>query len=173
MLPCLLLVAEVMDKEPTAGRYWAVASLLAVVGHYVARWRPWALAVVLPFVLLHVGMTILHVDDPCISTAIRHEAGWGYLFHVHASLMLALLGPLQAIVRADLPTARAWWAAVASQRLSSFGYGETPYRAVTHLPGATLTPWRLVAVLGIVGLALLGIALVQVERILTRCTWDP
>ena len=172
MPPCLLLLAEVMDKEPTAARYWAVASLLALVGYGAVRWRPWAILLVGPVVLLHVSATILHVDDPCIHAAMRAEAGWGYVLQVHASLLLALLGPTWAIVRSDLPAARAWWAEVGTWRATQFAVEGTPYRRLTPST-RTPAPWRLALVLGAASLFLQAVAVVQGDRVLTRCTWNP
>lgn len=172
MPPCLLLLAEVVDKEPTAAWYWAVALLLAAAGHRAARWRRWAVLVVWPVALLHAGAAILHVNDPCIRAALTAEAGPGYVLQIHASVLLTLLVPAWAVARHDLPEARAWWMAVRVRRPMQRAVELPPYRRTTPSPRA-LVPWRLAVVLGLGTAVLLAVALIQWDRVLTRCTWEP
>lgn len=172
MRPWLSLLAEIMDKEPAAIEYWILTSVVATASFLTVRWRAWTLVIVLPLVLLFVGAEFLSVNDPCFHAAILQEAGGGYVAQVHASLALALLGPLVPTLRTDLPKARAWWSSLAARRRTNTD-ASAPYRASTAVPPAASPPWRLLLVFVSVVVTLLVLACLQWHRLRHRCIWEP
>lgn len=173
MLPLLFLLAEIMDKEPTVVRYWAIAVCLTLVSFLVVRWRPWTFVVALPLVLLYISEEFFHVNDPCFREAIVYEAGWGYVVQVHASLAMVLVGPLVPILRADLPIARAWWSSVTARRTRTVSGAAAPYRSSVPAHPPAPSPWRLVLTFVVLAASLLALALLQWHRAQHRCTWEP
>jgi hypothetical protein len=85
------LLLEVMDKEPAISEVWLQAAAFAILGALAARYRPWALLVVLPLAALFLGTPLTEVRDPHVELAIRAEAGAGYVWQVYAATALAFL----------------------------------------------------------------------------------
>jgi hypothetical protein len=95
-LPLLLLLfplicsAEVMDKEFS----FSVVLLFALVGsisaYFSARYRPWLLLIVLPFLGLLAFAHLSEVNDSFVGPAMATEAGGVYILFSWLSPLLIL-----------------------------------------------------------------------------------
>ena len=81
-----------MDKEPTLGAVWAWSIAGAVLGFAFTRLRWWLLLLTLPLSTFKLVAPLLDCHDTLIGTAIRSEAGRGYVLQVHAAFLLVLAG---------------------------------------------------------------------------------
>jgi len=87
----MLLVLEVMDKEPTLLVVWGAAILLGVVGYAAARFRRWLVLPVLLLIAFLAWSQLGELTDPFVGPAIIQEAGRGYLIQSCAALALAVI----------------------------------------------------------------------------------
>jgi hypothetical protein len=80
MMPALLILIGVMDKEPTLTQTWGTFLALGVVAGLLARrWRR-TLWVSIPLFLLFAWGLVAKFTDPFVGPAIRAEAGWRYVW---------------------------------------------------------------------------------------------
>ncbi len=88
------VVAEVMDKEPSAALIWFTAVLLAVGGFAAARYRPKALILIVPICLVAVLAVLAELRDPFVGTAMSAEAGTPFVPGTYLAILLVLLAPI-------------------------------------------------------------------------------
>src|SRR2546428_13551658 len=77
----MMLVLEVMDKEPTLRTVWGAALLLGVVGFAAARFRRWLVLPALAVIAFLAYSQLSELADPVVGPAIIQEAGRGDLMH--------------------------------------------------------------------------------------------
>jgi hypothetical protein len=82
--------AEVMDKEPSLVHLWSVAIVAGLLGYFAWRWRIVAgVVATLASVPLVWGFH-WELTDPYVGSAIRQEAGQGYVIQAYLSMVLCL-----------------------------------------------------------------------------------
>jgi hypothetical protein len=89
-----LLLAEVMDKEPSVVAVLAWAMAGAVVGFVACRRFPWLTIALFPLASLLPFAVAQEVLDPYVGPAIMQEAGAGYAAACLVSLAMGIAGPL-------------------------------------------------------------------------------
>jgi len=87
----MMLVLEVMDKEPTLRTVWGTAWLLGLVGFAAARFRRWLVLPPLAVIAFLAYLQLSELADPVTGPAIIQETGRGYLIHSCAAVALAVL----------------------------------------------------------------------------------
>ena len=87
----MMLVLEVIAKEPTLRTVWGAAVLLGLVGFAAARFRRWLVLPALAVIAFLAYSQLSKIADPIIGSAIVQEAGRGYLIHSCAAVALAVL----------------------------------------------------------------------------------
>src|SRR3989442_13511309 len=85
----MMLVLEVMTKEPTLRTVWGAALLLGLVGFAAARFRRWLVLPALAVIAFLAYAQLSELADPVAGPAIIQEAGRGYLIHSCAAVALA------------------------------------------------------------------------------------
>lgn len=93
-----MLLAEVMDKEPTLGFLWSYFLAIGTVGLVLATVRCWLSFCVLPLWALISLVHISELCDPFVGPAILAEAGEGYFLQSYAAMSLGLLLPLAGVL---------------------------------------------------------------------------
>ena len=86
----LMLLLEVMDKEPALGTVWLAAAGLGVLGHRLARWRTWTSVPVALLIVALAAVVWLEWFDPTVGPMMRTEAGASYGWQVAGATALAL-----------------------------------------------------------------------------------
>jgi len=87
----MMLVFEVMHKEPTLRTVWGAALLLGLVGFAAARFRRWLVLPALAVIAFLAYSQLSELADPVVGPAIIQEAGRGYLIYSCAAVALAVL----------------------------------------------------------------------------------
>jgi len=87
----MLLMLEVMDKEPSLRAIWGAALLLGVVGYVATRFRRWLVFPALALVALAGWMELGGLLDPHVGPAIMQEAGMWYVAQAGAAIALAVI----------------------------------------------------------------------------------
>src|SRR2546429_9992033 len=87
----MMLVLEVMDKEPTLRTVWGTALLLGLVGFAAARFRRWLVLPPLAVIAFLAYLQLSELADPVTGPAIIQETGRGYLIHSCAAVALSVL----------------------------------------------------------------------------------
>src|SRR2546426_9738914 len=75
----MMLILEVMDKEPALRTVWGAALLLGLVGFLAARFRRWLVLPALGVIGFIAYWQFKALADPAAGSAIIQEAGRGYL----------------------------------------------------------------------------------------------
>jgi len=99
----MMLILEVMDKEPSLRTVWGAALLLGFVGFAAVRFRRWLVLPVLVIIALLAYSQLSQLADPVVGAAIIQEAGRGYLIQSCAAVALAVFLSVLGLV----PTRRA------------------------------------------------------------------
>jgi hypothetical protein len=89
---------EVMDKEPSLLQIWSSALIIGVGGFFLCRYRPWALAVVLPIVLFLSTGHLLELHDPFVGKHILREAGRTYFVQSYIAMAIQVVLPCLSLV---------------------------------------------------------------------------
>jgi hypothetical protein len=89
-----MLLAEVMDKEPTVSAIWQWALIGAVAGYFLCRFRAWLLIGVLPAAALLPLGTCAEIWSFDVGPCILREAGHSYVVQTYLALAVSTLGPL-------------------------------------------------------------------------------
>ena len=87
----MLLVLEVMDKEPTLLAIWAASLVLGLLGFAAVRFRRWLVLPVLAVIAFVAWSQLGELADPFVGPAIIQEAGRGYLIQSCAAVALAVI----------------------------------------------------------------------------------
>jgi hypothetical protein len=87
----MLLLFEVMDKEPTLLAVWGAALLLGLVGYAATRFRRWLLLPALVLIGFLAWAQLGELADPFVGPTIIQEAGRGYLIQSCAAVALAVI----------------------------------------------------------------------------------
>lgn len=85
-------LAEVSDKEPTTGLFWAVglgAALLCLLG---ARIRPWLGAIFFALAALWFGSLFLEIHSSDVGPHLRREQGAVYYWQAYVAFGSVLCG---------------------------------------------------------------------------------
>jgi hypothetical protein len=98
MTQSLVVLLEVMDKEPSALRNWLVMIGLGILALVLGRLRWWAGLLVLPFIAAYAWMLVAEQLDPAVGPAIRSEAGTSYPIQAGVAVLLALALALVGVV---------------------------------------------------------------------------
>ena len=90
---CVVLVlAEVMDKEPPAYALLLLGVGIAVAAFFAVRFSVWTLLLFLPLACLAADALTSEIRDPFVGPAIVHEAGYSYVVTGYVAAALPLLG---------------------------------------------------------------------------------
>ena len=103
-----LASAEVMDKEPTLLSLWSSALLLGVVGFFAWRRNVNLGAIATLAAAVRVWGFHFELTDPHVGSAIRQEAGHGYVLQAYAGMLTCAalhLAGVAALVRRRRATA--------------------------------------------------------------------
>lgn len=87
----MLLILEVLDKEPTLRAIWGAALLLGFLGFVAARFRRWLALPALTLVGIAVWTQLGDLLDPHVGPAIMEEAGQWYVAQAGAAIALAVI----------------------------------------------------------------------------------
>jgi hypothetical protein len=93
----LAMVAEVMDKEPSAALVAVAGAILAVAGFVAGRYKPKLLFFVVPLGVAAVLAALSEIRDPFVALAIRAEAGTPYVLLTYLSIALVLVAPIAGL----------------------------------------------------------------------------
>src|SRR3989442_12490569 len=85
----MMLILEVMDKEPALRTVWGAALLLGLVGFLAARFRRWLVLPALGVIGFLAYWQFSELADPAVGPAIIQEAGGGYLIQSWAAVAVA------------------------------------------------------------------------------------
>jgi len=92
----MMLILEVMVKEPSLRTVWGAALLLGLVGFAAVRFRRWLVLPALAVIGLLAYWQLSELAELAVGPAIIPEAGRGYLIHscaaVAVAVFLAVLG---------------------------------------------------------------------------------
>src|SRR3989441_12706157 len=87
----MMLIREVMDKEPGLRTVWGAALLLGLVGFVAARFRRWLVLPALTVIGVLAYWQLSELADAAVRPAIIQEAGGGYLIPTCAAGAVAVL----------------------------------------------------------------------------------
>jgi|SRR6267378_2740320 len=87
----MLLMLEVMDKEPSLRAIWGAALLLGVVGYVATRFRRWLVFPALALVAVAAWTELGELVDQQVGPAIMREAGMWYVAQAGAAIALAVI----------------------------------------------------------------------------------
>lgn len=93
-----LLLAEVMDKEPSLKEVLLFQSILCLIALiaciYLARHVRWSFLACIPVLLSLVALTLGDILDPFVGPAIWEEAGAAYVYGICCGAILMICLPL-------------------------------------------------------------------------------
>ncbi len=164
MPAALLLLAEVADKEGPLWIPWLSSGFLATLAFVLVRWRLRAIWVMAPLSLAWAWLLVDSATEPHWLPSLLAELGPGYVALQLAPAPIALLAAVAPVVRAELPAARAWWAA-RSQRTAAGSRAVEPSRGASPDAAACVFPRRLLVVGVAVAAALGPLATMALTRI--------
>jgi hypothetical protein len=87
----MLLLLEVMDKQPTLLAIWGAALLLGLLGFAAVRFRRWLVLPALALIAFLAWTQLGDLADPFVGPAIIQELGRGYLIQSCAAVALAVI----------------------------------------------------------------------------------
>ena len=87
----MILMLEVMDKEPSLRAIWGGAFLLGFVGFFAARFRRWLALPALALVAIVAWTQLGELLDPRVGAAIMQQAGEWYVAQAGAAVALAVI----------------------------------------------------------------------------------
>lgn len=87
----MLLILEMLGKEPSLRALWGGAILLGVVGFVAARFRRWLAIPALALVAVAAWTQLGELLDPRVGLAIMEEAGQWYVAQAGAAVALAVI----------------------------------------------------------------------------------
>ena len=160
----LLLLAELADKEGPLWIPWLYSVFLATLAFALVRWRRGAVWLMAPLSLAWAWLLVDSATEPHWLPGLLAELGPGYVASRLAPAPIALLAAVAPVVRADLPAARAWWAA-RSRRAATGSRAVEPYRGASPDASPGVFPRRLLAVGVAVAAALGALAAMALTRI--------
>src|SRR6266511_3951779 len=85
----MMLILEVMDKEPSLRTVWGAALLLGFVGFVAARFRRWLVLPALTVIGVLAYWQLSELADAAVRPAIIQEAERGYLIQSCAAVAVA------------------------------------------------------------------------------------
>lgn len=100
LLP-ILAHAEVMDKEHSLVTVLVFPLVASIAVYWVARRKPWLLAVLLPVVGLLIFGHLSDVADPNVGPTISAEAGPFYVVASWAAPVIVLVGCVVGLTYRD------------------------------------------------------------------------
>ena len=89
----VLLLFEVMDKEPSLFAIWISSLLLGIGGLLLSRYKWWLATLVIPIALALALGQILELRDPFVGPHIVREAGYSYVLHSYLAAALSIFLP--------------------------------------------------------------------------------
>ena len=96
----MLLMFEVMDKEPSLSRLTLWYVVLCAIAYLASRIRWWLGLLLLPIIgFSDFFGNIAEVRDPCVGPAILQEARQRYVTLSYAMLLTAIAFPISAAFR--------------------------------------------------------------------------
>ena len=87
----MLLLLEVIDKQPTLPMIWGAAVLLGGAGYVFARIRRWLVLPILALIAIAAWTVFSELLDPQVGPAIVQDAGFWYVGQVCAAVALAIV----------------------------------------------------------------------------------
>jgi hypothetical protein len=92
----MMLILEVINKEPSIRTVWGAALVLGLVGFVAARFRRWLVLPTIAVIGFLAYWQLSELADPTVGPAIIQEAGRGYLIQscvaVAVAVLLSVLG---------------------------------------------------------------------------------
>lgn len=86
------VLAEVSDKEPTAGLFWVVGLVAAMLCLFGARVRPWLGLLFFMPVVFWFSSLFLEIHSPDVGPHLLREQGAVYYWQAYAAFGAALCG---------------------------------------------------------------------------------
>lgn len=87
----MLLILEILVKEPSLRAIWGGAILLGLVGFVAARFRRWLALPALALVAIAAWTQLGDLLDARVGPAIMEEAGQWYVAQAGAAVALAVI----------------------------------------------------------------------------------
>lgn len=87
----MLLILEMLGKEPSLRALWGGAILLGVVGFVAARFRRWLAIPALALVAVAAWTQLGELLDPRVGPAIMEDAGQWYVAQAGAAVAFAVI----------------------------------------------------------------------------------
>src|SRR5438132_7546843 len=93
----MMLILEVMDKEPSLRTVWGAALLLGLVGFVAARFRRWLVLPALTVIGFLAYWQLSQLADAVVRPGIIQGAGRRYLIQSCSAVYVAMFLSLMAI----------------------------------------------------------------------------
>jgi nucleoside recognition membrane protein YjiH len=93
----VIMVFEVMDKEPSLVQLLLITLTFAVGGFYLCRKKRAFAFIIIPVALLLSIGPLFELTDPQVGPATIREAGLSYVVWVCLSILLCCAGPLAGV----------------------------------------------------------------------------
>ena len=84
----MLILLEVMDKEPSLSTIWLMYVALGLCGFFLGRFRRWFIVAPAVLILVLAARQLSEWFDPFVGPAMRQEAG--ALYFVQSAIALAV-----------------------------------------------------------------------------------
>jgi hypothetical protein len=102
----IVLLFEVMDKEPTLVLVWCVALVIGVGGFFLSNYKYQFIVLILP-IALYISFGLLReIHDEFVGSAILREAGIGYVIQNYLAILIMIGFPIIGTIRKYLQTRR-------------------------------------------------------------------
>jgi len=95
----LIILFEVMDKEPTIFFVWCIAIVLGVGGFFLSNYKYQFIVLVLPIALFIAFGLLREIHDEFVGPAILREAGVGYVIQNYLAILIMTSLPIIGAIR--------------------------------------------------------------------------
>ena len=89
----LLLLFEILDKEPSLSFIWGFFLAMGIGGFFLTRKHPAFLLLVLLFVFAFASLIISEINAPYVGPDIIREAGRGYVVQSYIAITIGTVIP--------------------------------------------------------------------------------
>ena len=94
----LLLLFNVIDKEPSLLVVWISSLVLGLGGLVLSRYKWWLATIVIAIALVFALAQISELRDPFVGREIVREAGYGYVIQSYIAAVLSIVLPSIGLV---------------------------------------------------------------------------
>lgn len=95
----VLLLFEVMDKEPSLLGIWISSVVLGIGGFLLSRYHWWLVTIVLTIAVVSALAQISELRDPFVGPDIVREAGYSYVLQSYLAAAISIFLPSLGLIR--------------------------------------------------------------------------